>query len=187
MEQSASIPSVSVSRSRRQSGFWNSDFARGVIFLGGIPVVGGIIAQVGEYDPFLGAFFGTLGSAIAGSGLLILKWHFERPQVKKTKPQGANIKVKFTEYSDGKRYLIDELKLDGVEVEDLEKVAKAVMIDGKNFSRPALRKVCSQRKWHAVKDQFLSLHYAVPKPTGQNGYVLTLRGKALLRKIASLP
>ena len=166
--------------------FWNSDFARGLLLLGGVPLVGANIAWLGGHPTYYGAVIGTAGAVAIGSCLAVTKWYFERPTTTATKPPPPRATtVRIEHLSDDKRHwLLNELN-PALTLELLRSVAEQITA-GANFSRYGLRSVLSQNKWHILKDDFLKLDYCKPLPNGRNGYELTFRGRQFLRKINTL-
>jgi hypothetical protein len=80
--------------------------------------------------------------------------------------------------------LLDEIQDKSIALADWRKVARAVAVDGVNFSRPALARYVSQSTWHKIKAELVRLHMAHKQG---NGYILSPRGVKLFKKIHALP
>lgn len=92
--------------------------------------------------------------------------------------------IKVESWSDEGHVLLDEIQDKTISLDDWRRVAKAVVKDGRNFSRPALTSYISQTCYHKIKDELARLNMA---HRNGNGYTLSPRGLALLRKISELP
>lgn len=101
-----------------------------------------------------------------------------------TEPGSGEMTIKVETWTDEGRVLLDEIKDKSIGLDEWRKVARAVIEGGKNFSRPALAGHISQGTYHKVKAELLRLNMA---HRSGNGYTLSPRGLALLRKINDLP
>lgn len=83
--------------------------------------------------------------------------------------------------------MFDEIEDETISIDDLRKVARAVVVDGSNFSRPALCSDAgiSQTTYHKINREFQRLNFAHPGPG--NRTILSPRALAFLRKVYSLP
>jgi len=79
---------------------------------------------------------------------------------------------------------LEEIQDQTISLEDWRKVARAIVHEGANFSRPALAGCISQTCYHKVKDEFVRLHFAHRQG---NNYILSPRALAFLRKVHHLP
>lgn len=92
--------------------------------------------------------------------------------------------IKVESWSDEGHVLLDEIQDKTIGLDDWRRVAKAVVKDGRNFSRPALSGYISQTCYHKIKGELTRLNMA---HRNGNGYTLSPRGLALLRKLCDLP
>lgn len=121
-----------------------------------------------------------------GLGLHVAKIILHAPP----KLPGSDVKetvIKVEHWSeDNQHVLLNDLDA-RIELGELQKVARAVVLDGCNFSRPALTKAAniSQGKYSIINDDFRRLNFAFT--TKANKTTLTPRAMAFLRKVASLP
>jgi len=137
------------------------------------------------YDPLWSVIVGL----VAGVGLMILRvvlYAPPRPRMEKPEPKTMVIQVEqLTE--DKKHWLLDEFS-DKITLNDLRKTSKAVFeLDrAKLISQATIcQQGLSQPKARLILDEFRRLNLAYT--TKQNRTILTLRGVALLRKVAALP
>lgn len=100
------------------------------------------------------------------------------------KTGGGEMTIKVESWTNEGNVLLDEIRDKTISLEEWRKVAKAVMEQGKNFSRPALSGHISQNTYHKIKAELLRLNMA---HRAGNGYTLSPRGLALLRKLNDLP
>lgn len=96
----------------------------------------------------------------------------------------SEVTIKLESWGDEGRVLLDEIKDQTIGLDDWRKVAKAVIVDGRNFSRPALSNYVSQTSYHKIKDELSRLNMA---HRNGNAYILSPRGLAFLRKMVDLP
>jgi hypothetical protein len=122
----------------------------------------------------------TLGITITATLAGIKAWR----SASVTEPGGGEMTIKVETWTDEGRVLLDEIKDKSIGLDEWRKVARAVIEGGKNFSRPALAGHISQGTYHKVKAELLRLNMA---HRNGNGYTLSPRGLALLRKINDLP
>lgn len=94
------------------------------------------------------------------------------------------VTIKLESWSDEGQVLLDEVRDQTISFEDWRKVAKAIVVDQVNFSRPALANYISQTTYHKVKDELTRLNMAHRRG---NNYILSPRALAFLRKIYHLP
>lgn len=97
---------------------------------------------------------------------------------------GGEVTIKVESWTNEGQVLLDEIKDKTIGLEEWRKVARAVIEQGKNFSRPALSGHISQNNYHKIKAELLRLNMA---HRCGNGYTLSPRGLALLRKLNDLP
>ena len=97
---------------------------------------------------------------------------------------GKEVTIKVESWTNEGNVLLDELKDKTISLEEWRKVGKAVIEQGKNFSRPALSGHISQNTYHKIKVELVRLNMA---HRSGNGYTLSPRGLALLRKLNDLP
>lgn len=122
----------------------------------------------------------TTGILITGTLAGIKAWRGSLLE----EPAADELTIKVESWTDEGRVLLDEIQDRTISLEDLRKVAKAVVVHSKNFSRPALADFISQSMYHKIKDEFVRLNFAHRKG---NNYVLSPRAMAFLRKVHSLP
>ena len=80
--------------------------------------------------------------------------------------------------------LLSEIQDQTINLDDWRKLAKAVVKDRVNFSRPALARYISQTTYHKIKEEFIYQGWA--KRQGNN-YILSPRAIDFLLKVRSLP
>ncbi len=97
---------------------------------------------------------------------------------------GGEMTIKVESWTNEGNVLLDEIKDKTISLAEWRKVALAVIEQGKNFSRPALSGHISQNTYHKIKAELLRLNMA---HRSGNGYTLSPRGLALLRKLNDLP
>lgn len=98
-----------------------------------------------------------------------------------------DVTIKIESWGDEGKVLFDEIRDKTIPIDAWRRTAKAVILDGKNFSRPALAELgryISQPEYHKIKNELVRLNMAHRQGSG---YILSPRGLALLRKIVSLP
>ncbi|MFQ5580276.1 MAG: hypothetical protein ACE5FZ_06660 [Nitrospiria bacterium] len=99
-------------------------------------------------------------------------------------PDEVTIKVEHWDFEQG-RAVLQQFKDNKITLDLLKKVAKAVIDDGCNFSRPALTKAAglSQGGYHAVKSEFERLNFCYTDK-GNKTHLLK-RGKAFLQEVTT--
>lgn len=124
----------------------------------------------------------TTGLVVTGVLAFVRSW---RLGVESDAP-GTNegLTIKLETWENGNQVLFDEIQDQSISLDDWRGIAKAIITDGRNFSRPALRGVVSQTTYHKVKAEFTRLNFAHRKG---NNYILSPRALAFLRKVESLP
>lgn len=183
--QSTADPLAPAIISRRSPGsFWHSD--------GATYTVAGL---TGFSFVWLGCWWYELPFALAPlTGIATgLGLHFAKiilhapPKIKLPAPESKETVIKVEHWSeDNQHVLLNDLD-SRIEMSELQRVARAVVLDNCNFSRPALTKAAkiSQGKFNIINDDFRRLNFAFT--TSANRTVLTPRALAFLRKVASLP
>lgn len=140
--------------------------------LSGITVTLWLFGAHGLLAAFLGVF---LTSILAG----IKAWRGQLIGLAKS----DDITIKVESWEDN-QVKLDEIADQTISLNDWRKLAKAIVVEDSNFSRPALSSVISQTTYHKVKAEFVRLHFAHRKG---NSYILSPRALAFLRKIHRLP
>lgn len=102
-----------------------------------------------------------------------------------TEQKSDEVTIKVESWQDDGNVLLDEIRDKTIGLDDLRKVAKSIIVDGSNFSRPALTPRISQTTYHKIKAEFERLHFAHRTPG--NKTILSPRAMAFLRKVNSLP
>lgn len=98
----------------------------------------------------------------------------------------GEITIKVEAWGDDGLIMLEEIRDKSISLDDWRKVARAIL-DGSNFSRPALtgNAGISQTTYHKMKAEFERLNFA-HKVAG-NRTVLSPRAMVFLRKVDSLP
>lgn len=102
-------------------------------------------------------------------------------------PAGQDVTIKIESWGDEGRVLLDEIRDKTIPLDAWRRTAKAVVLDGKNFSRPALAEAgryISQPEYHKIKNELVRLNMAHRQGSR---YILSPRGLAMLRKVVTLP
>ncbi len=104
-------------------------------------------------------------------------------------PKSEELTIKVESWQDDGPVLLDEIQDKSISLDEWRKTARSIIIEGLNFSRPALTKSTNKAKitqttFHKVKNEFLRLNYA---HRDGNNYTLSPRALAFLRKINALP
>jgi len=123
----------------------------------------------------------TTGILITGTLAGIKSW---RRSLFDPEAQSEELTIKVESWQDDGQVLLDEIQDKTISLEDLRKVAKGVIGQGRNFSRPALSNFVSQTTYHKIKSEFVRLNFAHRKG---NNYILSPRAMAFLRKVFTLP
>lgn len=128
-------------------------------------------------DGLLAAFIGVfLTCTLAG----IKAWRGQLIGLE-GKPDALTIKI---EQWDEKPIRLDEIEDQTISLEDWRKLARAIVHDGSNFSRPALAGIVSQTTFHKIAKEFKRLNFA---HKSGNKHILSPRALAFLRKVHRLP
>lgn len=165
--------------------FWASD---GMVYaIAGTFTAGAILMFGWYYEVGTAAGPVAVFAALAvGVGLHILKIVLHAP-ARPPKPAESVKKIKVEHWSEDNRHVIlQEILDERITLDELKRVAEAVIVDGHNFSRPALCEHAgiSQAKFWCIKREFERLNYA--HVTKAKKTVLTPRAHAFLRKLASM-
>lgn len=100
---------------------------------------------------------------------------------------GPEVTIKLETWGDEGKVLLDEVQDKTIGLQAWRSVAKAVITDGKNFSRPALAEIgryVSQGDYRKIQAELTRLNMCHKKGSG---YTLSPRGMAFLKKVLTLP
>lgn len=149
-----------------------------VTVLGGFTGAAWLLGGPGWLAPAVGI---TVTATLAG----IKAWRTAAPPETPAGEKPAdNVTIQIETWEGDRRLLFDEIRDGSIEFGDWQKVARAVVSEGVNFSRPALSSYVSQTTYHKIKDELVLLQMAHRKG---NNYVLSPRGVAFLRKLVQAP
>lgn len=101
-----------------------------------------------------------------------------------TEDKPEQLTIKLESWSDEGQVLLSEIQDQTISLEDWRRLAKAIVKDRVNFSRPALAKYISQTTYHKVKEEFIYQGWAERQG---NNYTISPRAIDFLLKVRSLP
>lgn len=177
-------PVTHVERHEETRSFWASDgitYTIAGLFAGGV-----VLVYTWSYDLGGGAWVAGVALA-AGLGLHIFKIVLHRPynpNPEPTKPGKQTIAVEISERQGQNIHTtLDEIQDESITIDELRRVAVA-WSEGTPFSREPMRKAAklSQPKMRKIKKEFELLNMCFTDKGNRTH--LTLRGKAVLRKLA---
>lgn len=151
--------------------------------LTGFTVCASIAVYLASGPMWIGPTVGTITTAALAAIKAYRSGVTDQPQ----EPASQELTIKVEAWGEDRLIILEEIRDKTISLDDWRKVAKAIVFNNCNFSRPALCKSAgiSQTTYHKIKDEFDRLRFAHNAPG--NKTVLSPRAFSFLRKIYELP
>ena len=124
----------------------------------------------------------TVGLSVTAVLAGIRAWRTGQPVTDQGQPDPVTIKLE--SWSDEGQVLLSEIQDQSISFDDWRRVAKAIIKDRVNFSRPALARYISQTTYHKIKEEFVYQGWAERQG---NNYIISPRALDFLLKVRTLP